>query len=110
MINYARLWAYDDSGKRLPYRPRNTYYFNLSPRFGRLTLSLKGLYVDPRFTNAENTRFVDYVLLFNPGVSYDLGRFVLSVSAYNLLDGKYRFVEGYTLPGRTYSLKVLLRP
>ncbi len=110
LLRYVRMWAYDDSGKRLIYRPRNSYYLRLSPRIRNLTLTTSITYLDPRFTNPENTRFVDYVLLVDVGVSVALGRVGVVLSANNVLNGRYYFVERYPLPGRTFSLRAYLKP
>ncbi|NPA80575.1 MAG: hypothetical protein GXO29_05975 [Thermotogae bacterium] len=108
-LKYDRLWAYDDEGHRLIYRPRNTYHVRLSPSLGPVSLALEGTYIDPRFTNRANTRFVNYVLLIEPSLAYSLGRLSVVVSVFNLLNGRYEFVEGYTLPGRSVSLTLHLR-
>ncbi len=110
LLRYVRMWAYDDEGRRLIYRPRNSYYLRLSPRIRSVSLTAEVTYLDPRFTNPENTRFVGHVLLANVGVSLNWGRVSVGLLTYNVLNGRYYFVEGYPLPGRTFSLRAYLQP
>jgi len=43
-----------------------------------------GIYLDPRFTNSANTRFVDHVLLMDGGVWFKFKQVRVEVSAFNL--------------------------
>ncbi len=104
LFRYTRMYAYDENGKRLIYRPRNSYAFFLSSGFGSFEFHTSLVYLDPRFTNRSNTRFVGYVLLVNSGVGVKLAAFSVSLDVFNLLDGRFYFVEGYRIPGRRFGL------
>lgn len=105
-IKYDRIYAYYDNGKRMIYRPRNTYSVLLGYKF--LFLSL--LYIDPRFTNPENTRFVDYMLNINPSLKINIGGYNLILGIDNLLNRKNYFVEGYPSRGRVVFLMLSKKP
>ncbi|NPB04549.1 MAG: hypothetical protein GXO39_09110 [Thermotogae bacterium] len=106
VFRYLRMWAYGKNGKRLVYRPKNSYFFTTNPQLGSFFLNFSILYLDPRFTNRENTRYVEAVFLTEGAIGYTLGDWSLKLSCYNILNGRYQFIEGYTLPGRTFTLYI----
>ncbi len=99
-VKYDRIWAYYDNGKRMIYRPRNTYAAYL--RFWKFHTNI--LYLDPRFTNTSNTRFINHLLQMDVSFSMNYKFATLIFSITNLLNRKDMFIEGYPLNGRTYTL------
>ncbi len=99
-FKYDRLYAYYDNGKRMIYRPKNTYSVLLSYK----PFSLSLLYLDPRFTNPANTRFVDYILNLNLSLNLDIKGYNLTFGIDNLLNRKNYFVEGYPSRGKVAFL------
>ncbi len=105
LFKYDRIWAYYDNGKRMIYRPKNSYFINFNLSF----MGLYALYLDPRFTNKENTRFVDFVLQMGMFLRMKIKKFECVLKVDNLLDREDEFVEGYPIRDRTISLHLKYR-
>lgn|GEM_PF-996607 len=104
-FKYDRLYAYYDWGKRMIYRPRNSYNLNLSSKH----LDVSMIYLDPRFSNQANTRFVDYVFKLDLYAKMQIFGFQLVFGAENITNRKNYFVEGYPSRGRTLVFSVFYK-
>jgi hypothetical protein len=104
-IKYDRIYAYYDSGKRMIYRPRNSYFASLSAR--NLELSL--LYLDPRFSNPSNTRFLDFFLRIDGYLKFEIWGKGFLFGVENITNRKNYFIEGYPSRGRTFVFSVFGR-
>jgi len=105
LFKYDRIWAYYDNGKRMIYRPKNSYFINFYLGF----IGLDALYLDPRFTNKENTRFVDFVLQIGMFLRMKSKKFEAVLRVDNLLNREDEFVEGYPVRDRTISIYLKYR-
>ncbi len=101
-FKYDRLYAYYDWGKRMIYRPRNSYIIGFSSKNLEINLN----YLDPRFSNQANTRFVDYVFKLDLYAKMQIFSFQLVFGAENITNRKNYFVEGYPSRGRTLVFSV----
>jgi len=104
-FKYDRLYAYYDSGKRMIYRPRNSYAASFSSNIFELSF----LYLDPRFSNPSNTRFVDFILTLNGYLKFEIWGNVFVFGLENITNRKNQFVEGYPSRGRTLVFYVFGR-
>jgi hypothetical protein len=87
------------------YRPRNSYFASLSAR--NLELSL--LYLDPRFSNPSNTRFLDFFLRIDGYLKFEFWGKGFLFGVENITNRKNYFIEGYPSRGRTFVFSVFGR-
>jgi outer membrane cobalamin receptor len=94
----------------LTFRPRKMldFKFRVSPEF--FFLSCQTRWVSERYIRRANTKSLDSYTVtdLSGGLSRDIGRFEVSVSAEinNVFSEKYEIIERYPLPGRSYGLHV----
>jgi catecholate siderophore receptor len=100
--------SFSEIGKRLINTPKNSVNFWTTYQLPfRLTLGGGARFVDRRYGNAINTRFVDSYWSFDATASYQLNKYVdFRLNGYNLTDKFYfdRITGGQVVPGAARSV------
>lgn len=100
--------SYSEVGKRMINTPKNSLNFWTTYQFP-FGLSLGGgaRFVDRRFGNAINTRFVDGYRSFDMTAAYQVNKYIdFRLNGYNLTDNFYfdRITGGQVVPGAARSV------
>lgn len=96
----------DLAGKQLIYTPRHKINAGAGYESGHHTFNIEAEQTGKRFINADNSQSLPGFLLLNFMYTYRIGPVKLQVNLRNLLNQKYRLVNGFPLPGINGNLMV----
>lgn len=94
--------------KYLAYIPKNILNINLSLNIQPIGFNLNYNYVDKRFANLDNTKYLPSYNMLNANVIIRQGVALINtlfkLEVNNIFDKSYQVFEDYPMPGRNYRL------
>jgi outer membrane cobalamin receptor len=101
------------SGSQLVYIPVNKANASLGFKYGKLYASWISNFTGKRFITTDNSRYLPGYFINNvyTGIKYDLKQIsvLTEMGIENVFDVYYQAIAYYPLPGRFYTLKILLQ-